>query len=181
MPKYVLIIFFLVYFFSIAQKIHCYKEVCHCLKRLKKFICAYEHGFLGHSNSHKYSKELNSLLQYSPVIRKYYNGHAYRLSYNNPSYTNEEHSKNLYIEFLDIKVQKLYELKCSFNPIYAVRKTCLLPVTILNWFGIRPNKIAGVIISIISCAGVTFFEFLLNTYSKEITTAINTFIRTVVG
>lgn len=165
MCKFLISVLLIIYIIEIAKRLHSLIEVCNCLKKLNNFSEAYKRkNHLVFSNSDTYMKQLNSLLNYSPVISKYCTYSSLSLSRTNDDYVNNENAMKYYKIFLDIKDLKCYELKCAFNPIVAIQSTLIFPVTILRWIGFNPQKISALFLSIIGWT----ITYLLNTFQDEI-------------
>lgn len=156
MLKILLIAFALVYMRNISKHYLDYHQVKIGIKKLQLFLNAYS------LDSSAHIEELNSLLQYAPVIAKYVNTPS--LSYEDYDEITRRYSETLFYKLMMIRNQKQHALIESLNPFLSIRDTILFPVTVLQWLDYHPGRTAS---SFLSGLG-WFVTYLLDMFQPEI-------------
>lgn len=145
-----------VYLFILADKTISYLEVNKAVKKLSLFIYTYE-------NEGDYSKPLEDLLSYYPVIKRYTT--VAELKYEFPNYVIKDNADKIFLDLLMVKDEKLIDIKYMFNPIAVFKTVLLFPSRILRASTRRSQKsnhtVGDLILGLIGWAIVAVASHLL--------------------
>lgn len=112
------ILFLVVYLVPAYRKLIPYLQVSTSVKKLSRFINAYE-------NSRRIEREEESLLKYFPVIKKY--ERRYRLEYGATPQALKWNADKIFNSLRMVRNEKWIELKCTLNPLSAIGSVFYLP------------------------------------------------------
>lgn len=175
MIKIILILFAIVYIFTVLNSIFELFQIIVCLKKLNKFISAYNQSLHYYPfGNRRYSKQLNSLLRYYPVICKYVS--SPELSYHRQDSVNRENSEYLRDEFLMEKNYKSRDLLRSFFGITAISYIFNFPFYLLSRFGFRPRRTNKTTVNTIGIIIEVVATYLLGRYFDKIVLIIENLI-----
>lgn len=163
----ILALFVLLYGKRILAECFRYHAIKHSIRLANGFCVAYP--------SNRYEKELERLLKYSSVIRKYVREpRVSRTLLPNANYAN---ASRIRLKMMDALDEQRHNALSSLNPMNAVKDLVLFPVTILRWIGFKPGKIASTVI-----ANVWWIlQYLLDTFQPEIRELLIEFVRKLVA
>jgi len=115
--------FLILYTLSATDKVPDFFHICTALKKLSKFLLAYEFG-------QGYEKEKERLLEYYPIIKKY--DQTCQLQYGTSDFSLKWNAEQIYNNLRMVKNEKRIELKYALNPFSVIRKTFYLPSSFLK-------------------------------------------------
>lgn len=170
----ILILIGLIYLATIFKSLLGLFQINVSLRKLNKFTSAYDKKEPFQPGNEKYIRQLNSLLEYYPVIQKYVP--SPELSYHKHDSTNRENSEYLYKEFLMLRNYKNRDFLCSLFGINAIRCILNFPFYILSRLGFRPNHRSRFTINFIGIFIEALIAYLLDHF-YEIASFIKGFIK----
>lgn len=108
------------------------------------------------------------LLNYFPIISRHTGIHSEHLKYDDDYPVLYQKSVNILSELLSEKDRQRHRFRASFNPILGIKTFVTLPMVLLSWFGIRPNKIHEPVINIIGIAAEVLLAKILESHYTEL-------------
>lgn len=174
MLKIFLMLWGVVYIFSIVSVISKLFQIRTCLRVLTDFLnsCSFSpYGSL--KDNGNFNKTLDNLLFHYPLICKFSSVYDSRLAYGeNPNRTYES-AKDLYNSLCMKSNFLLDDLFASFNPINTLRKIASFPSLLLNFFGFQPNIYTSRFFNLIGW----LIAYFLGMYQDEIKALISSFLK----
>lgn len=170
MIKIFVIFLFLMYLGIILKRFLRISDIAICLNALLDFLNSAT--LTSHSSLSKDSdckEKLNIVLRIYPKISEFTNFYSPTLSY---SYSDVENYKNSVRLYNELQMQKNFlirDLKKSFNPLIAIKSTFSLPITLMQFLGIKPSLNFSNLINL----AAWIIAFILNLYSVEIKALLN--------
>ena len=172
--KYLLILFIIVYIYSIIKNRINLNKVNSCIQTLQIFLSSaspkqtnyYERKL---DKSPNYNTCLAKLLAQYPEISSFTSIYSPSLSYGSSDIDTYNNSVELYNELLMKRNYLIRDFKASFNPFNALKSLLSLPSIIVSTIGFNPGDFSSKIINILGWI-ITYF---LGMYANEIKTFIS--------
>lgn len=108
------------------------------------------------------------LLNYSPIISRHTGIHSEHLKYDDDYHVLYQKSVSVLSELLSAKDRQRHRFRASFSPILGIKTFVTLPMVILSWFGIRPNRRHEPTINIIGIAAEVLLAKILESHYIEL-------------
>lgn len=108
------------------------------------------------------------LLNYYPIISRHTGIHSEHLKYDDDYHALYQKSVNILSELLSKKDWQIHHFRASFSPILGIKTFVTLPMVILSWFGIKPNRKHEPTINIIGIAVEVLLAKILESYYTEL-------------
>ncbi len=177
---YFLLLWGIVFLYSIISSLLKLNEISSLIDILYKYLesATYQTPFYQAAGARlikkdNYSACLNELLYNFPRIRKYSECHLDFLRYGAPDIENYSSAINLYNRLLMKKNYLIESFKTSLNPICSLQTIFLLPGEFLHWLGFSRIGYSSRVLNL-AC---WIIAYLLNVYSNEIKSLINSIIK----
>lgn len=153
----------IIYTYTIVKKIHSLIQAKKCVSKLYNFVATYyEQSEHGNPDRSLYTKQLNALLSYYPIIASFYRYPA--LSYADSDETAFEKATELLCECRMIVNYKAHAVIRSLNPLISLKKLVMFPASLVAQFGFRLGKRSSLFINVLGW----FAAYLLTMFSAEI-------------
>lgn len=140
MVQFLAYFLFFMYLMIIVKRFFRLCKIISCLHILVDFLNSATINSNGSLNKKdNFNEKLNKVLSKYPDISDFTNIYSPYLSY---SQTDKEKYKNSYFLYTELSMQRNYlrkELKEAFNPLIAIKATFSIPVSLMNFLGIKPN------------------------------------------
>ena len=164
MIKILLILLFLIYFYSIIKYIVDIMKISSCINTIEAFLKSVKPSSNAFFIGDDCKKLLNDVLAKYPDICDYLSINSPSLGYGKPDYENYNNTLRIYDE-----------LFMSFNPLCAVKNLIILPSTIINCMGFRTPASFSKIFNILAWVATYF----LSMYQDEIKAFINSLLKSL--
>lgn len=176
MFKYLLLIWLLIYIYTLAHLIFELKEIGSVINILEKYLSSAKWGSLGQLIPIDLEKHLacrNELLRNYPKMTKHLGFYTPDLSYGNSDAANYENAAKIYNQLFMHRNYVLEDFKKAFNPIVSFKKLLSIPSTFIEWIGFKPKD---TFLKVINLFG-WLLAYFLNLYSDELKTLITAFFQ----
>lgn len=177
---YFLLLWGIVFLYSIISSLLKLKEISSLLDILYKYLesATYQPPFYQAAGPRLIKKDnysicLNELLYNFPRIRKYSKCYFDFLQYGASDIDNYSSAINLYNRLLMKKNYLIESFKASLNPLCSLQTLFLLPGKFLHWLGLSRISYSSRVLNL-AC---WIIAYLLNVYSNEIKSLINSVIK----
>lgn len=175
MIKILLILLFLIYFYSIIKYIVDIMKISSCINTIEAFLKSAKPSSNAFFIGDDCKKLLNDVLAKYPDICDYLSINSPSLGYGKPDYENYNNTLLIYDELFMTRNFFQKYLKNSFNPLCAVKNLIILPSTIINCMGFRTPASFSKIFNILALVATYF----LSMYQDEIKAFINSLLKSL--